>query len=955
MAVQAPVRKRITPVLVSPIEQAPGTQGAAPAAAAPVWRIPPAVAPDDPNNAVSALGPGRRIYVDLSEKANGPLVDLRALLKKRGVSAKQQHEAAKAAAKEAAAPSPAGGLPGQSKRTPHNPLHDIIQKLTRTYQAAEGSEDDSSGSGGSEDESGSGSGGGSGSEDGSAEEDGEGSGDSSSSGDDSDSDAAEPPAAGGAAAAAADAPAGAAGGDAAAAGAAGGGGDGKGAKKRKKAGGEYLREGFVAYDDDFIDDSEIDHYKGSERAKAAHTGFFVSTGKIDQAGAGGEGGGAPTPAAEAAAAPAPAAAPPSAPAADGRPPAQPKRPPGAPRTKKDVAGKAAAAGPGGGGAAAGSAAGGKPEKRKRAAGDKEGGGGAAGEGEGAVKKKKRKVAEGDAKPGPQQEQQQQQPAKDQAPPPPAAPLGGGGSISNMALLAAKAAAAKRAAPPVPASPAAKPPAGAATAAPPAASPSPAPGPRGASAAPPPAGGGAARTASAEAGGAAADAVEFRPPPLEGVDAMPRELREALQALHAAVSGVPVDPSKAKGRSLPKPVMAALLTAAFAAHRCAASSERASLPDEVATAVVPLLTPFWKEGTIRRRVLDAGRQLEELAAGRDELLSAAADLGVAQGAAGDEDFQVAWPEAAQELLVKVWDDTTAAHPGGADDALGALKQDVVAAMGEATSAEEVVATYRKAKARMKKAAAEKRAAAAAAQAAAAGGGERGSQEQEQEQQQEAAAAPRAAAAAAAAAAAPPLSRAASGAAPSTQQQQQQQQQPAADDGAPSSPNATQAQGRGKLPGSAGANEPPSPRMAACMKAAGEAGVDASELREVWGQIRAGTIAQQILRVLCTAGARGLTARDIVAHGCRLDLGWADAPKQRQSITQALRSAGLRDAVAHVGDRRYALACIPGVVAVPVPASKKGGGGGGSAGGGGEGHEQAGGGGSDGEGDLEMGQA
>jgi hypothetical protein len=56
------------------------------------------------------------------------------------------------------------------------------------------------------------------------------------------------------------------------------GGDGKApaAKKKKKKGGG-LREGFVAYDDDFIDDSEIVMYKGAKKAKAKHRGFFVST------------------------------------------------------------------------------------------------------------------------------------------------------------------------------------------------------------------------------------------------------------------------------------------------------------------------------------------------------------------------------------------------------------------------------------------------------------------------------------------------------------------------------------------------------------------------------------------------------------------------------------------------------------------------------------------------------
>jgi hypothetical protein len=93
-------------------------------------------------------------------------------------------------------------------------------------------------------------------------QDGEGSGDSSS-GQDSDSD-----------------PAGAAaGGEGAGAAAAAGGGAGadKGGRKRGKGGGEYLKEGFVAYDDDFIDDSEVVMYKGSKRAKAKYSGFFVST------------------------------------------------------------------------------------------------------------------------------------------------------------------------------------------------------------------------------------------------------------------------------------------------------------------------------------------------------------------------------------------------------------------------------------------------------------------------------------------------------------------------------------------------------------------------------------------------------------------------------------------------------------------------------------------------------
>ncbi len=105
----------------------------------------------------------------------------------------------------------------------------------------------------------------------STHQDGEGSGDDSS-GDDSDSDPDAATAAGadGAAAAGAD---GAAAGD----GAPGADGAGKALKRKKKKGAEYLKEGFVAYDDDFIDDSEIDLYKGNKRAKAKHRGFFVST------------------------------------------------------------------------------------------------------------------------------------------------------------------------------------------------------------------------------------------------------------------------------------------------------------------------------------------------------------------------------------------------------------------------------------------------------------------------------------------------------------------------------------------------------------------------------------------------------------------------------------------------------------------------------------------------------
>jgi hypothetical protein len=45
---------------------------------------------------------------------------------------------------------------------------------------------------------------------------------------------------------------------------------------------------------------------------------------------------------------------------------------------------------------------------------------------------------------------------------------------------------------------------------------------------------------------------------------------------------------------------------------------------------------------------------------------------------------------------------------------------------------------------------------------------------------------------------------------------------------------------------------------------------------------------------------MTAKEIVAQGCgELALGWADAPKQRQSIAQALRSVSLQGVVTHVG--------------------------------------------------------
>lgn len=83
---QQPVRKRITPQLIQPLD-APGAGatafgGSASAAAAAVhapgaWRAGPAVAPRDPENAASKLGPGRRIYIEL--EAVGHVVDYRAV------------------------------------------------------------------------------------------------------------------------------------------------------------------------------------------------------------------------------------------------------------------------------------------------------------------------------------------------------------------------------------------------------------------------------------------------------------------------------------------------------------------------------------------------------------------------------------------------------------------------------------------------------------------------------------------------------------------------------------------------------------------------------------------------------------------------------------------------------------------------------------------------------------
>jgi hypothetical protein len=76
---QAPVRKRITPQLVHPLDPgdaSPADAAGAVSSAVSVWRIAPAVAPADPD-AFSKLGPGRRIYVDL--EACGHIADWRAV------------------------------------------------------------------------------------------------------------------------------------------------------------------------------------------------------------------------------------------------------------------------------------------------------------------------------------------------------------------------------------------------------------------------------------------------------------------------------------------------------------------------------------------------------------------------------------------------------------------------------------------------------------------------------------------------------------------------------------------------------------------------------------------------------------------------------------------------------------------------------------------------------------
>ncbi|GBF88877.1 phosphoenolpyruvate phosphate translocator chloroplastic-like [Raphidocelis subcapitata] len=290
-AAQAPQqRKRITPVLLQasdPTAGGSGTAGSgslASAAGGPlavVRAVPPAARPADPS-AVSELGPARRIYVDLSASH---LVDLHTILKQRGVNLREL-KAAAAAARDAAQqqqrPAGPGGagtaaaLAAAPRRAPLNPLGGIIEKVSRTYaevgpdseevgESSRGSDSDGDGPRSSGDDAGS------------AEEDGEGSGDSSSSGDDSES---EPEAAGAATDNDAGAAAGAGGDAAGAAGEAAGAGAAPGGKKKRKGKGG-LREGFVAYDDDFIDDSEIFMYKGGRRAKPKHTGFFVSTGAID--------------------------------------------------------------------------------------------------------------------------------------------------------------------------------------------------------------------------------------------------------------------------------------------------------------------------------------------------------------------------------------------------------------------------------------------------------------------------------------------------------------------------------------------------------------------------------------------------------------------------------------------------------------------------------------------------
>jgi len=84
MAQQQQPRKRITPQLVQPAES-PGaganSAGAlgTPARSVAAWRIAPAVAPSDPD-AVSQLGPARRIYVDMEAYAGRTcVVDFKAV------------------------------------------------------------------------------------------------------------------------------------------------------------------------------------------------------------------------------------------------------------------------------------------------------------------------------------------------------------------------------------------------------------------------------------------------------------------------------------------------------------------------------------------------------------------------------------------------------------------------------------------------------------------------------------------------------------------------------------------------------------------------------------------------------------------------------------------------------------------------------------------------------------
>lgn len=68
-------RKRITPQLVQPAADQAGAEHSSGAARpGATWRLPPAVAPADPN-APSALGPGRHVHVDL--KACGTMIDLK--------------------------------------------------------------------------------------------------------------------------------------------------------------------------------------------------------------------------------------------------------------------------------------------------------------------------------------------------------------------------------------------------------------------------------------------------------------------------------------------------------------------------------------------------------------------------------------------------------------------------------------------------------------------------------------------------------------------------------------------------------------------------------------------------------------------------------------------------------------------------------------------------------------